>query len=126
MDGQHLSPGAVYETHDDDAKMLCTVHRWERMRGVHVEITRSEVQLSMALDGRMTGVERPREVALRGAVGAQGGERRWLTQVEDVARVDLVAWWRAAAGKRTSGTPVAVTIGAPAGSVQCACVAASA
>ncbi|MEU5060219.1 MULTISPECIES: hypothetical protein [unclassified Streptomyces] len=59
VDGQHLSPGAVYETHDDDAKMLCTVRRWDRMRGAHVGMTTSDGQLIMALDGRTTAVERP-------------------------------------------------------------------
>lgn len=93
--GHHLRPGARYDIADDGGTGSATVlvRQWQRGEALAVE------QLLVSAEGtartvvRLRAPDHPRLVEVQGRAAGSGWLRRWSGK----ARLDLAAWWAAAA-----------------------------
>ncbi|MET8807649.1 hypothetical protein [Streptomyces sp. NPDC004546] len=108
--GDHLAPGAVYEAeaedgrHQEAERLRIVERRSGNDPAVRLEHVLGDEDTVTVVEGALHTVSRPVSVELRGSVRVLG---RWasLRRASGDARVDLRAWWEAAAGRRYSGTP---------------------
>ncbi|MET7340251.1 hypothetical protein ACIOEZ_02910 [Streptomyces sp. NPDC087866] len=96
--GRHLTPGARYEIGrpDDAERMTLGVREWRRTGAVEVEQQVSAPDLNGRLTLRLTSPDRPRLFDARGRMWGPDGSGA-LQRGSGRARVDLAAWWDAAA-----------------------------
>jgi hypothetical protein len=104
VEGCHLSPGAVYESEDEQERIRLTVRQWHSAPALCLEHTLADEGMATVLEATLRNIDRPLHAELSGCVRVLG---RWksLKQAQGSALVDLDAWWKAAAGRRLTGTP---------------------
>ncbi|MQY34454.1 hypothetical protein SRB17_24230 [Streptomyces sp. RB17] len=108
--GEHLAPGAVYEVEPEDERrqepdrLRIVERRSGGDRAVRLEHVLGDEGTVTVLAGTLHTSARPVAAELHGSMAAVG---RWasLRRAQGDARVDLRAWWEAAAGRRCNGTP---------------------
>ncbi|MFF3917616.1 hypothetical protein ACFYZB_29800 [Streptomyces sp. NPDC001852] len=117
VEGEHLAAGAVYEVEagegpsQEPERLRIVDRRTGSDPAARREYAPGDEGTVTVVEGVLHAVARRVGAELHGSVRTLG--RRWasLRRAQGSARVDLRAWWDAAAGRRFSGTPFEARLG---------------